>query len=367
MNPSLAAILRRVPEIIEGADTIPLFGNAPPFDWHHLSSILSTRFEMKDFSIHPSRQSWRSPQEIEKELGADYFCTAIHLNPLSPPFYFAIPKADQNKLTTAMMEGKTKTQISEPLKEGFCRFLVLEGLSASSAIDPISKLTPTLGEAAKIPHENAFCIDVEIAFGEVSCWSRLVIPASFRKAWIEHFSTEKPEYHTSELAKATELIVGCELGSVALSQQEWASLHPGDFVLLDRGHFDFQSNTTLAILKLGPLSLFQVRISQDKMEIIDYVTTYEETMEQEKADNPSLPPANESSVSIKDIPMNVSVELARLRITLDQLMHLHPGNMLTLPIHPDQGVFLMVNGKKVGRAELLYLGDSLGIRILELG
>ncbi len=83
--------------------------------------------------------------------------------------------------------------------------------------------------------------------------------------------------------------------------------------------------------------------------------------------NEPLPSAEEESVTIKDVPLSVSVELARLKITLDQLMHLNPGNMLTLPVHPDQGVVLTVNGKKVGRAELLYLGESLGIRILEIG
>jgi flagellar motor switch/type III secretory pathway protein FliN len=53
-------------------------------------------------------------------------------------------------------------------------------------------------------------------------------------------------------------------------------------------------------------------------------------------------------------------------MTLDQLMNLTPGNTLEIPIHPDQGVSLTVNGQKVGRAELVYLGEQLGLRILEI-
>ena len=179
---------------------------------------------MKDFSVQPSEQAWFTDEEIRKGLGAHYFCTQIFLHPLQSPFYFAIPKADKNKLTAWMMQGKAKVQISEPSKEGFCRFLVLEALAASSAMDPISKLTPSLGEKSEIPEENAFCIDVEIALSEQSCWSRLIFPASFRKTWVEHFAKTPPEYFSSDLAKSTELVLGLECGTVVLSQTEWADL-----------------------------------------------------------------------------------------------------------------------------------------------
>ena len=367
MKQKIAAILRKIPEIIEGADAIPLFGNAPPFDWHQLSSLLSSRFEAKDFSVHPSEQTWCTAKEVKEGLGANFFSAAIHLNPLQPPFYFAIPKADKNKLTAAMMQGKTKSQISEPLKEGFCRFLVLEALSASSGIEPLAKLTPSLGEKAEIPEESAFCIDVEISFGENSCWSRLILPASFRKAWVEHFAMNPPEYFSHEIAKSTELVLGLECGSVLLSQKEWDDLERGDFVVLDRGSYNPIEKTSTAVLKLGTVPLFQAKVEQDKMELIEYAFTNEENMASSNEDGADLTPAEEESVSIKDVPLNVCVELARLKISLDDLMHLNPGNMLTLPVHPDQGVSLTVNGKKVGRAELLFLGESLGIRILELG
>ncbi|HEV7737332.1 MAG TPA: FliM/FliN family flagellar motor switch protein, partial [Chlamydiales bacterium] len=69
----------------------------------------------------------------------------------------------------------------------------------------------------------------------------------------------------------------------------------------------------------------------------------------------------------KELPMNVTVELARLRITLEKLIQLVPGNMIELPIQPDQPVHLTVNGQVIGKAELVQLGETLGIRILEIG
>jgi flagellar motor switch protein FliN len=366
MKAALSAILRKLPGMIEGADEIPLFGKAPSFDWDRLSALLAARFEMKDFSVRPFEQVWVKGEDLYDGLGANYLCTPIFLNPLEPPFYFVIPKADKNKLATSMMQGKAKAQISEPLKEGFCRFLILEALSASSALEPIAKFSPSLGEKSKIPEENAFCIDVEISFGEQSCWSRLIFPETFRKAWVAHFAMNPSEYVTSDLAKTTELVLGLECGSVVLSQKEWDDLEPGDFVVLDKGNYDARENTAIALMKIGTIPLFQAKIGKDKMELLDYAFTHEEPMEQNNEAGPLLP-AEEESVSIKDLPLNVCVELARLKITLDRLMHLNPGNMIELPIQPDQGVTLTVNGKKVGRAELLYLGESLGIRILELG
>ena len=127
------------------------------------------------------------------------------------------------------------------------------------------------------------------------------------------------------------------------------------------------TNSALAVFKIGSTPLFQAKVSKGQMELVDYTFTNEENMQENRETEAPLTPAEEENVSIRDVPLNVCVELARLKITLDQLMHLNVGNMIELPIHPDQGVALTVNGKKVGRAELLYLGESLGIRILEVG
>jgi len=71
-------------------------------------------------------------------------------------------------------------------------------------------------------------------------------------------------------------------------------------------------------------------------------------------------------ISLKELPVHLTVELSRIRITLEKLMELTPGNLIELPIHPDQAVKLTVNGQLVGNAELVHLGETLGIRILNL-
>jgi flagellar motor switch protein FliN/FliY len=54
-------------------------------------------------------------------------------------------------------------------------------------------------------------------------------------------------------------------------------------------------------------------------------------------------------------------------MNLEKLLQLQPGNVLDLNVRPEQGVSVTLNGKRVARAELVKLGDVLGIKILHLG
>jgi type III secretion system YscQ/HrcQ family protein len=71
-------------------------------------------------------------------------------------------------------------------------------------------------------------------------------------------------------------------------------------------------------------------------------------------------------MEIKELPLSVTIELARLKTTLGELLKYAPGTTLELPITPEQNVTLTVNGEIVGKAELVSLGEHIGIRILEM-
>ncbi len=216
--------------------------------------------------------------------------------------------------------------------------------------------------------EKAFCIDVEIG---KNGWGRLAIPERFRAEWISHFSSTASEYIPSELAQRTEVIVGVKTGSVVLSQNEWKKIQAGDFVLLDQGSYDPREGNGIAMLMLQSTPLFNVQIDRHSIILSDYAFYYEDNMEKKGG----IPPEEREKLSmeegeviaLKELPLYVTVEIARIKMSLDHLMHLNPGNTLELPIHPDQGVSLTVHGQKVGRAELVHLGDQLGLRILEIG
>ena len=74
-----------------------------------------------------------------------------------------------------------------------------------------------------------------------------------------------------------------------------------------------------------------------------------------------------SSISPCDIPVSLTIEVGRVCMTAKRLMALQSGNMLELDIIPENGVDLVINGKKVGKAELIRVGEKLGVRVLEIG
>lgn len=68
-----------------------------------------------------------------------------------------------------------------------------------------------------------------------------------------------------------------------------------------------------------------------------------------------------------DIPVQLVVEVGAITLPVGKILELAPGNLLDLDMSPENGVNLVVNGKIIGKAELLKIGESVGVRILEIG
>lgn len=70
---------------------------------------------------------------------------------------------------------------------------------------------------------------------------------------------------------------------------------------------------------------------------------------------------------IGDIPVEISLDLGRLDITLGELSGLQPGYVFDLsePLEKAR-VTIRANGSSVGHGELVVLGDNLGVRLLDL-
>ena len=383
--------VRQITSEIEELSQIPLFGNAPPFDWESFSKILSSHFDVGELSIHSSGQDFKESSKILEGIDTNLCPITVNITPIGDVSW-VMSQADIDKLTAMMLkESKKMTPIpSNLLKEGFYRYLLLEGLHGLQKISPLNQFSFQLKDQ-EVEVDKAFCIDIHISLSKVSCWGRLILPTNFHKNWVQYFSKQQSEYISSETSKKISLTVGIQMGLVRLHQKDLENLKPGDFVLLDKSSYDARRGTGVCMLMLQSNPLFKVKIKQNKIELIDYAFYYEDNMEENPPpESPELPenleanpidnepPAplseepktfqieEEGSIAIKEMPLNVTVELGRIRMTLDELMKLNPGNLLELPIHPDQGVSLTVNGKKIGTAELVYLGEQLGIRILEV-
>lgn len=85
-----------------------------------------------------------------------------------------------------------------------------------------------------------------------------------------------------------------------------------------------------------------------------------------KASAAPAAPGKTGPLSVDEIPLAVVIEVGRIQLSVKKLLELQPGNMLELNIHPESGVDMVVNGKRIARGELLRIGDTLGLRVTEL-
>ncbi len=69
---------------------------------------------------------------------------------------------------------------------------------------------------------------------------------------------------------------------------------------------------------------------------------------------------------IMDIPVGLSVELGRTQMPVRDVMNLVPGTVIELEKKSDEPVDLYVNGRLVGRGEVVVVNESLGIKITEV-
>jgi len=85
-------------------------------------------------------------------------------------------------------------------------------------------------------------------------------------------------------------------------------------------------------------------------------------------DNPNL--TSEASARrlelLLDVPLDVSVELGRSRLTIQELLGLGPGSVVELDKLAGEPLDIMVNGRLVARGEAVVVSDKFGVRITDI-
>lgn len=67
-----------------------------------------------------------------------------------------------------------------------------------------------------------------------------------------------------------------------------------------------------------------------------------------------------------DVEIPISVEVGRAQMSLDEVLRLVPGSVISLDKKAEEPVDLRVNGKLVARGEVVLVDDSYGLRITQV-
>jgi flagellar motor switch protein FliN len=69
---------------------------------------------------------------------------------------------------------------------------------------------------------------------------------------------------------------------------------------------------------------------------------------------------------LSDVPMELSVEIGRTRMTVGETLQLRAGSIVTLERLAGEPVDLLVNGTPIARGEVVIIDEEFGLRVTEI-
>jgi len=69
---------------------------------------------------------------------------------------------------------------------------------------------------------------------------------------------------------------------------------------------------------------------------------------------------------ILDIPLDVTVELGKVKMAINELLQLGQGSIIELSRHVEEPLDIYVNNKLVARGEVVILEEKFGIRVADI-
>ncbi len=93
--------------------------------------------------------------------------------------------------------------------------------------------------------------------------------------------------------------------------------------------------------------------------------------EEALAEGPKPPPEEEKPTSpdldfILDIPLDVTVELGRTSMLVNELLQLGQGSVIELTKLAGEPMEILVNGKLIARGEVVVVNEKFGVRLTDI-
>jgi flagellar motor switch protein FliN len=70
--------------------------------------------------------------------------------------------------------------------------------------------------------------------------------------------------------------------------------------------------------------------------------------------------------SLLDVPIDISIEIGRTKMTIGELLSLSKGSIVELKKSAGESVDIYVNGKLLGKGEVVVVNERLGVRVAKI-
>jgi type III secretion protein Q len=331
-----------------GADTVLDRLTAYDPQWLALHNRLHRHREAWQglFAGQPVTVQWSSVAQVSEPL------RDVHLTLGGAALLLQLP-------TSALAAVNLAESASRDL-DGLAGAMLLE-LALLGFIEPLERLTGQTLQVVEAP-EVAECepfvahltLSVALADGEPMAIP-LHLSADATRMLAEHFEQHlKPARHALD---GLAFVLKAQAGEADLSVAELRSLRPGDVVMLD----DWPAG--------------QIRLTLDdrlhaRAELAGHTATLlEQPMVLISSKEPCM---TESAVtsdldsSLDELMLKLVCQVGSVELSIAQLRELGVGSVLHLTPQLQEGVDLMVNGRRIGQGQLVKIGDGLGVRLSSL-
>ncbi|MCH9614300.1 MAG: hypothetical protein SP1CHLAM54_17420 [Chlamydiia bacterium] len=371
---------KKIESIVSASKLVPMWGEVPNFPWDEFTEKLKTSLEIEDLTLNVGKSNWRDQHELTSGLGADPTKIAINLTPLTDPCFLVIPQEDLTRLSTWMLGSETFTD--QDLQKGFFEFATLHALASTDQLAIFHQLSPKIDDAP-FTKQSAYTVDVALMHQSETIWCRLVLPESFHSAILDHYKNHMPPLHGSPVAQEASVTIALNAGRVSLDLEDFKEIEVGDFVLLDQTTYHPSTEKGMLQLTLEGTPLFQVKLKDGELKVLDFAVILEDSpMDEMEHEEEAMAEHQEEMMSetgdemvaqqeelsaVGEVPLEIVVEVSRMKMNLDKLLSLKPGNVLDCGLENSGQVNLTVGGKIIARGELIEVGDMVGVKIDEVG
>lgn len=333
----------------------------PRFPKVEAQNLLAKKFRLESSDIALNYKGKKSLDTISSEMGSTLLVQPMLMQPIdSGSFYYVTTEEDLQELMVAVFaDNSLASYFYEKDKLlGFHYYFVAEmsrvlqnlqwipSASWKLAGDAIFSLR-SLADSGEV-----HVIDVTCRLGEKQFMFNLLLPEAMMVNLDKFFDEIDIPFDVKRINQTLPLTVSIELGHCNISNEEWSAVVPGSFIVLDSCMFDPDTDDCSAIVTIKGNSFFGGRF--ENLNTGEFkITTY--------TNNISGSENNDSNPGIQ----RLAIEVARSSLTVQDFIKIMPGYTFNLGINPKQGVDLMMGGQKVGRGEVMSLGDVLGVRVIE--
>ncbi len=340
--------LRLVEKALVKMQQLPPLEESFPFPWADASEAVGKALGLEQFNLSAMKTVWKGPGEVMEGMSKPLI-VSIEISPIEGSLFFVMSESDVSHFVSQALTMEKKDSFSHAkLTEGFYYFSLLKAVQAIDDLKLFKDVSFHLAPVTVVPQENSLCVDIACALSEKTLRGRLVCPHSFLTAFKAYQPLQKSTLLASEKIQDIEVVLRCEVGHTHLGADEWEKIQVGDFVVLERCSYDPREGKGSVTLLLGDTPLVVARIKPEGMKVLDYAFYREEPQQTGAAE------------------LLLTAEIGSVRIPLNKLVHFQPGSMIDLSMRPEQGLDILLEGKKVAKGELLKLGETSGFRILDI-